>query len=59
MTRFLKRSSRERRLVHESGLRLSVGFDGHRVEDYLPERVKATCDEIEAAGIKLVDIEAK
>ena len=59
VTRFLKRSSRERRLVRESGLRLSVGFDGHRVEDYLPERVKAACNEIEAAGIKLVDIEAK
>lgn len=26
-------------LVRKSGLEVSVGFDGHRVEDYLPERV--------------------
>ena len=45
--------------MRESGLCLSVGFDGHRVEDYLPERVKAACDAVEAAGIPLVDIRAK
>ena len=26
-------------MVRDAGLRVSVGFDGHRVEDYLPERV--------------------
>lgn len=40
-------------IVRESGLRLSVGFDGHRVEDYLPERIKDYCRRITALGIKL------
>jgi hypothetical protein len=40
-------------IVRESGLRLSVGFDGHRVEDYLPQRVNAACRQISNMGIKL------
>ncbi len=30
----------KQQIVRESGVRISIGFDGHRVEDYLPERVK-------------------
>ena len=41
-------------IVRESGLRLSVGFDGHRVEDYLPERIKDYCRRIGKMGIKLI-----
>ena len=40
-------------IVRKSGLRLSVGFDGHRVEDYLPERIKDYCRRITQMGIKL------
>ena len=40
-------------IVREAGLRLSVGFDGHRVEDYLPERIKEYCRRITNMGIKL------
>ena len=40
-------------IVRESGVRLSVGFDGHRVEDYLPLRVADYCKRISALGIKL------
>ena len=32
-------SPEQQRIVKESGIKLSVGFDGHRVEDYRPERV--------------------
>ncbi len=32
-------SQAQQRMVREAGLRVSVGFDGHRVEDYLPGRV--------------------
>lgn len=39
--------------VRESGLSLSVGFDGHRVEDYLPDRIKDYCRRIGELGIKL------
>ncbi len=37
-------SEEQQRIIKESGLRITVGFDGHRVEDYLPDRVKAMND---------------
>lgn len=40
-------------IVRESGVRLSVGFDGHRVEEYNSARVREACDRIHAMGIKL------
>ena len=40
-------------IVRESGVRLSVGFDGHRVEDYLPERVADYCKKLTEMGIKM------
>ena len=40
-------------IVRESGVRLSVGFDGHRVEDYLPQRVVDSCRRVTELGIKL------
>ncbi|HJJ31785.1 MAG TPA: hypothetical protein O0X97_06025 [Methanocorpusculum sp.] len=45
--------------VRESGLCLSVGFDGHRLEDYRPERVADCCARIEELGIPLVFAEKK
>lgn len=39
-------------IVRRSGVRISVGFDGHRVGDYLPERVKDYCNRLTAMGIK-------
>jgi len=42
----------QQEIVRKSGVRLSVGFDGHRVEDYLPTRVKDYCLKIEHMGIK-------
>ncbi|MBO7408077.1 MAG: PHP domain-containing protein [Clostridia bacterium] len=38
-------------IVRKSGARVSIGFDGHRVEDYLPERVKEYNDKLTALGI--------
>ena len=52
MLRFFK-SEEQQAIVRESGVRLSVGFDGHRVEDYLPERVADYCHKISSLGIKL------
>jgi histidinol phosphatase-like PHP family hydrolase len=40
-------------IIRESGVRISIGFDGHRVEDYLPERVADYCKKITEMGIKL------
>lgn len=40
-------------IVRRSGVRVSVGFDGHRVEDYLPERVKDYCRRLENMDIRM------
>ncbi len=51
MLRFFA-SEEQQEIVRESGVRVSVGFDGHRVEDYLPERVRDHCLKLEKMGIK-------
>lgn len=40
-------------IVREAGVRVSIGFDGHRVEDYLPDRVADRCRRLTAMGIKM------
>lgn len=40
-------------IVRKSGLRLSVGFDGHRVEDYCPGRVADCCRRLAQWGFTL------
>ena len=52
MLEFFK-NTEQQEIVKKSGIRLSVGFDGHRVEDYLPERIKGYCKKIKSLGIKL------
>ena len=51
--RFLE-SEEDREIVRKSGIELSVGFDGHRVEDYNPERIQKMCAFLEAEGIPVV-----
>lgn len=43
----------QQEIVRKSGVRLSVGFDGHRVCDYKPERIADYCRRIGEMGIKL------
>jgi len=45
--------SEQQAVVRESGVRLSVGFDGHKHTDYRPDRVAEACERITAMGIKL------
>lgn len=45
------RNEEQQRLVKESGLQLSVGFDGHRMEDYRADRVRFACEFLEKNGI--------
>ena len=40
-------------IVRESGVALSIGFDGHRVYDYKPERIITYCKQINNLGIRL------
>lgn len=47
-------SVEQQKMISNSGVKLSVGFDGHRIEDYQPCRVFEACEKIEAMGIPLV-----
>ena len=40
-------------IIRKSGVRVSVGFDGHRVDDYLPDRVAGYCQKLTELGIKM------
>ena len=41
-------------IILKSGVMLSIGFDGHRIEDYLPERIKEYCKRLSDIGIPMV-----
>ncbi len=43
----------QQQIIKESGVKLSVGFDGHLLVDYRPERVIDCCKKITELGIKL------
>ncbi|MBQ4354564.1 MAG: hypothetical protein IJC71_06690 [Clostridia bacterium] len=44
---------KEQNIVRASGIEVSVGFDGHRVADYSPERVKRMCRLLEELHIPM------
>ena len=50
-------SAEEQEFVRSSGIRLSVGFDGHRVGDYRPERVRSMCAFLEEKGLPMISFE--
>ena len=52
VTEFFK-NKEQQELVKKSGVRLSVGFDGHIAKEYEPTRVQTACTLIKNAGIKL------
>ncbi len=46
-------SEQQQDIIRRSGVEISVGFDGHWVEDYLPERIKDYCRHLEKMGIRM------
>lgn len=52
---FLKNEEMQE-IVRKSGIEIGVGFDGHRVEDYLPDRVIHMSNFLKERGIKVVDL---
>ena len=44
----------QQELVRNSGIELSIGFDGHRVEDYRPDIIKEYCQKAKELAIPLV-----
>ena len=53
VTEFFKNKTQQE-IVRKSGVRLSVGFDGHIASEYKPSRVKTACQLIKDMGIHLV-----
>lgn len=45
-------SETQQQAVKKAGLYVSVGFDGHRMEDYDVKRVKTANDFLETHGIR-------
>lgn len=52
MLEFFK-NEEQQEIVKASGVALSIGFDGHRVYDYKPDRIKEYCEKVSNMGIKL------
>ena len=40
--------------MKKSGMKMSVGFDGHRLEDYDAGRVKNACRRLEELAIPMI-----
>ena len=53
VSEFLK-NKQQQEIVKKSGVRLSVGFDGHAAKEYKAMRVKTTCNVLKSLGFKLV-----
>ena len=53
VTNFLQ-SKEQQEIVRKSGVRLSVGFDCHKADEYKAMRVITTCKALQNAGIHLV-----
>ena len=53
VTEFFK-NKEQQDIVRKSGVRLSVGFDGHIAKEYKPSRVQTACKMIKDMGIHLV-----
>lgn len=52
MLEFFK-NEEQQEIVRYSGVTLSIGFDGHRVYDYKPDRIKEYCEKVSNMGIRL------
>lgn len=45
------------KILRDSGVKLSVGFDSHQASEYAPERIKDACHKITDLGLPLVHFE--
>ena len=43
-------------IVRKSGVKISVGFDGHKIEDYDGERIRTACERLEKLSIPLIKL---
>jgi hypothetical protein len=52
VTEFFKNKTQQE-IVKKSGVRVSVGFDGHIANEYKPSRVQNACKLLQSMGIRL------
>lgn len=46
-------SEEQQEIIRRSGVRVSVGFDGHRCAEYLPDRIREYCEKLHELEIPL------
>jgi len=49
-------SETQQKIIKDSGVYVSIGFDGHRIEDYLGDRVIEYNKKLEQTGVKTADL---
>lgn len=49
-------SKEQQEIIRKTGVYVSIGFDGHNIEDYLPERVKEYNIKLKELGINTADM---
>lgn len=49
-------SKEQQKIIKDSGVYVSIGFDGHRIEDYLGDRVIEYNKKLEQTGVKTADL---
>lgn len=49
-------SEEQQEIIRKTGVHVSIGFDGHNVEDYLPERVREYNVKLRETGVRTADI---
>ena len=48
------RNTDQQKLIRDVGLQISVGFDGHKMEDYRVDRVRDACRFLSENGFNLL-----
>ncbi len=49
-------SEEQQKIIKDAGVYISIGFDGHRVEDYLGDRVVEFNKKLKGIGVKTADL---
>ena len=49
-------SEEQQKIIKDAGVYISIGFDGHKVEDYLGDRVREYNEKLKSIGVKTADL---
>jgi histidinol phosphatase-like PHP family hydrolase len=48
-------NEKQQEVIRKAGVYISIGFDGHNIDDYLPERIKSFNYKLERLGLNTAD----